>query len=80
MKTASEIKNAIADDLKDFGGHLECSVCGRTQSLGNIASNLSEGWPKCHGYTMTWITKNQALPNGRKEGEAELNKPTEEKK
>lgn len=59
MKTTSEIKNAIADDLKDLGGHLECSVCGLTQSLGNIGANLSEGWPKHHGYTMTWITAKQ---------------------
>lgn len=59
MKTASEIKNAIADDLKGFGGHLECSVCGYTQSLGNIGANLSEGWPQHHGYMMTWITARQ---------------------
>jgi hypothetical protein len=54
-----EIADNIADELKDFGGYLECKHCGRKEPLGNIGKQLSNGWKKCCGYTMTWITKNQ---------------------
>jgi hypothetical protein len=40
----------------DFGGHLECTVCKKAQPLGDTATYYASGWPKCHGYTMTWIT------------------------
>jgi hypothetical protein len=55
----SKIHEAIAKDLTEFGGHLECTVCGHTQTLGNVSTKLSNGWPKHCGYTMTWITARQ---------------------
>jgi hypothetical protein len=30
-----------------------CSVCGREERAG--ASPLRNGWPSCHGYTMTLV-------------------------
>lgn len=49
----------IANDLVSLGGHLECTVCGYSESLGAVGSHLANGWPKHCGYTMTWITKRQ---------------------
>lgn len=49
----------IANDLEDLGGHLECTVCHLEQPIGNIGVNLSTGWPKHCGYTMTWVTASQ---------------------
>lgn len=50
------IHEKIASDLKGFGGLLRCTVCGREEPLGNVAGNFRDGWPKCHGYTMRWLT------------------------
>jgi hypothetical protein len=55
--------NKIADELKQFGGKLKCSICGKEKPLGNTATYLASGWPMCCGYTMTWITKNQLKEN-----------------
>lgn len=50
----------LIDELEAIGGHLECTVCKRQEELGNnIALKLATGWPKCCGYTMTWITARQ---------------------
>lgn len=51
------VPDSIAADLSGFGGLLRCTVCQREQSVGDIAGNLRDGWPECHGYTMTWITQ-----------------------
>lgn len=50
------IHGKVADDLKHFGGHLECLRCGKIKPLGDISDKLKNGWPKCCGYTMRWIT------------------------
>jgi hypothetical protein len=52
----NELHGKVADSLQGFGGHLECTVCNATQPLGSVSTKLASGWPKCHGYTMTWIT------------------------
>lgn len=52
----SKLHENIATDLQQHGGHLECSECGFTEPLGDIASKLALGWPKHCGYTMSWIT------------------------
>jgi len=59
MKTTNEVVAAVAEDLQGFGGHLECGVCGLTQSLESIGYFLMAGWPKHCGYTMTWVTAKQ---------------------
>lgn len=54
---AATIHDAIADGLSGFGGLLRCTTCKREQPLGDIAGSLRSGWPKCCGYTMTWMTQ-----------------------
>lgn len=40
--------------MSDEAGLLcRCSVCGREERTGQ--NPLRDGWPKCHGYTMTLI-------------------------
>lgn len=40
--------------------HLECSVCGYRQDVGNVAGKLAHGWPTCcKGYAMTLYTVRQ---------------------
>lgn len=37
-----------------MGGYrVQCSVCERIEKTGD--NPLKNGWPKCHGYTMTLI-------------------------
>lgn len=53
------IHDKIGDDLKHIGGLLRCTVCGRELALGSVGDKLANGWPKCHGYTMRWVTARQ---------------------
>lgn len=40
--------------------HLECSVCGHRQDVGDAAGHLRNGWPTCcKGYAMTLYTQRQ---------------------
>lgn len=59
MKTADQIVSGIGADLQRFGGLLRCTVCGREEPLGNVGHKLGNGWPKCHGYTMRWLTQRE---------------------
>lgn len=44
-------------DLRSFGGHLQCTTCGRQAPLGDPAERVvGSRWPKCCGYTMRWLT------------------------
>lgn len=49
----------IGKELYHFGGILKCNKCGKERSLGSIENKLANGWPKCCGYTMRWITARQ---------------------
>jgi len=55
----TDIHDRIGSELQGFGGHLECQTCGRVASLGNVGGKLRDGWPKCCGYTMRWVTQRQ---------------------
>ncbi len=55
----SALHDAIGADAQKLGGLLRCTVCGREEPLGSVGNKLANGWPKCHGYTMTWITARQ---------------------
>ena len=50
-------------DLSSFGGILRCLTCGREQSLERGEAERrtydGEGWPKCCGHTMRWITERE---------------------
>jgi hypothetical protein len=48
-------------DLQSLGGYLRCGTCQRTVEFvdGDIGLYMQHGWPKCHGYTMTWWTQRQ---------------------
>lgn len=59
MKSAETVIGSVAVELQGFGGFLRCETCGIVDDLGNAASKLSRGWPKCHGYTMRWWTQRQ---------------------
>lgn len=47
---------------KACGGVLVCDVCRRTQpvSVSQAAEYLRDGWPECHGYTMTLATERRS--------------------
>lgn len=47
----------IGQQLDSMGGYLKCNTCGREKSLSGTADYMRTGWPKCCGYTMTWITQ-----------------------
>lgn len=49
----------IASDLEKFGGILKCSKCHKELPLENVADKLKNGWTKCCGFTMTWLTDKQ---------------------
>jgi hypothetical protein len=55
--TNESLTRAIAADLSGSGGILRCTRCHGEQDVGGIARNLSNGWPSCCGYTMTWVTQ-----------------------
>lgn len=59
IKRAAGIHDAIGADMQGFGGILRCRSCGTTADLGNVGSRLRDGWPKCCGYTMEWVTQRQ---------------------
>lgn len=50
------VHQKLDDELKGFDGILRCEKCGLTRGLGNIGNKLQNGWPKCCGYTMRWVT------------------------
>ena len=56
MTDVTGLHHRIGKDLSALGGYLRCEECGREQALRNIPDKLAQGWPKCHGYTMRWIT------------------------
>ncbi|WP_165571655.1 hypothetical protein [Cytobacillus praedii] len=47
----------IENHLKLNEGKLICCECGNVEALGNISYQLRNGWKKCCGYTMEWVTK-----------------------
>lgn len=54
-----DIHDKIGADLQGFGGILRCMTCGHEQPLGSVGNKLANGWPKCCGYTMRWVTARQ---------------------
>jgi len=64
MKTATEITDSIGAKVQGLGGLLRCTVCGRETPLGSVAHKLANGWPTCHGLTMTWLTQAQLDAEG----------------
>lgn len=49
----SELHQQIAQSHPKLQrGQVWCRTCGSTQKV-NVGQALQEGWPKCHGYTMT---------------------------
>jgi hypothetical protein len=51
------ITASIAADLSQLGGILRCTTCGQERPVGDIAGKLDHGWPRCCGYTMSWVTQ-----------------------
>lgn len=52
----------VAQELADHvGGILRCSTCRRSEVIDgqNVARYLQDGWPKCCGQTMLWMTRRQ---------------------
>lgn len=58
-KFTCPLPDSLGETLKGFGGLLRCMTCGREKPLGDPGEKLSEGWPRCCGYTMRWITERQ---------------------
>lgn len=53
------LNGVIANKLAAFGGVLRCGTCGSQRPPGPIGNHLTQGWPTCHGYAMTWWTQRQ---------------------
>ena len=53
---AAAAPETTALDLSLFGGVLRCGACRAEQPVGDIAESLRNGWPRCHGQTMAWVT------------------------
>ncbi len=45
--------NDLAEIPQYKRGTVWCTVCGRQQQVDAVGAALDDGWPKCHGYTMT---------------------------
>lgn len=64
---------SVSESLAGFGGYLRCRTCGYSRDLGDPGRRvMGQGWPKCCGYTMEWITQRQ-IDSGERpaRGEAE---------
>lgn len=59
MTDQQTIVTNASQELSKLGGILRCQSCHRTEPLGDIGSNLSNGWPTCCGHTMHWWTQRQ---------------------
>lgn len=59
MSDSQRLASTIGDELKGFGGVLQCLTCGKELPLDSPSDKLLNGWPKCHGYTMRWWTQRQ---------------------
>lgn len=49
--------SSLDDITVEHGGILRCMVCGSEQPV--ESRYWREGWPKCCGYTIRWITARQ---------------------
>lgn len=56
FRQAGDFHDAAAADLSGLGGILRCGQCQSVRPVGDIARYLRDGWPKCCGFTMTWVT------------------------
>jgi hypothetical protein len=65
VKRATRLPAAVAADLAVAGGVLRCGTCKREQPLGDVASHVRHGWPRCCGQTMTWVTRRMLLARER---------------
>lgn len=69
LRRATKLIPKLADTLASFGGHLECTNCGRVEALGDVRSHLSGGWPVCCRYTMRWVTARELALREQGKGE-----------
>jgi hypothetical protein len=55
----TKVHESMATDLAKLGGILRCNSCKEEMPLEEVRLGgfLSHGWPKCCGYTMTWVTQ-----------------------
>ena len=54
-----DLYKSLENDLNKFGGILKCDICGYEEPINNIGYQLQNGWKKCCGKTMRWITENE---------------------
>jgi hypothetical protein len=54
---ADKVMADVADMPSHFGGFLRCETCRVTMAVD--PAYFTQGWPTCHGYTMTWWTQRQ---------------------
>lgn len=63
LKDLARLGSLHKNVMEQFGGgKLECSRCKRTVpiSVDDSARYLARGWPKCCGYTMTFLPAKSA--------------------
>ena len=63
MNSANVVHEGVEKELQSFGGYLMCTRCGKKSPLGDVGYKLKNGWPKCCGYTMRWVTAKEVLEN-----------------
>ena len=62
LRTPNSVRTSVGNDVfKAAGGLLRCHHCGGERELDGekIARYFDEGWPRCCGQTMEWITDRQ---------------------
>lgn len=53
------IHDSIATAMPPLS-HLQCTICGQRQEVGDVAASLRGGWPTCcKGYAMQLFTVRQ---------------------
>ncbi len=52
--------------LDAMGGDLMCNTCGKKRPMAGGASYLRDGWPRCCGQIMEWLTAREIAQGGRR--------------
>lgn len=53
------VHDTLGAELDAMGGVLRCDRCGTEEPMKGAGAYLRSGWPRCCGYTMTWVTARQ---------------------
>jgi hypothetical protein len=61
---SADFYESAAAAIEPMGGFLRCEECQHQEPIGDVAGRLKNGWPKCCGYTMRWVTGRESFHLG----------------